>query len=50
MYYQRRNHNAYRAYRTRIQRKLAAIAVQEAQKQLYYPGRPSKCTPVVAPC
>ena len=48
MYYQRRNHAAYRAHRKRTHKKLAAIATQEAQKRVRYPGRPPKCAPVAA--
>jgi len=50
IYYQRRNHAAYRAHRKRTQHKLATIAVQEAQKRVRYPGRPPKCAPVAATC
>ena len=49
-YYQRRNHAAYRSHRKRTHKKLAAIAVQEAQKRVRYPGRPPKCVPVAATC
>lgn len=47
-YYQRRNHAAYLSHRTRTRKKLAAIAEQEAQKRLRYPGRPPTRHPAPA--
>jgi SRSO17 transposase len=48
MYYQRRNHTAYRSHCERTRQKLAAVAEQEAQKRLRYPGRPPKPQPTPA--
>ena len=50
MDYQRRNHAAYRAHRKRTHTKLAAVAAQEAQKRVRYPGRPKKRALVAATC
>lgn len=47
-YYQRRNHAAYLSPRKRTRKKLAAVAEQEAQKRLRYPGRPPKSRSVPA--
>ena len=50
IYYQRRNHAAYRAHRKRTVEQLAAVAAREAQKRVRYPGRPPKRAPVAAAC
>jgi SRSO17 transposase len=47
-YYQRRNHAAYLSHHKRTAKKLAAVAEQEAQKRLRYPGRPPKSHPAPA--
>ena len=46
--YQRRTHAAYLSQRKRTLTRLAAVAEQEAQKRLRYPGRPPKSHPAPA--